>query len=124
VAALALTSAESDRLAGARQEIQKLIDEAGADASVAFRMLDGSAELLYRPDVEYHAASTMKVPVMIELFKQVRSGRIKLDDVLPITNEFHSIVDRSIRSASATIPTPRFTRRSAERCRIANCARR
>jgi len=100
VAALALTTAESDRLAGAQREIQKLIDEAGADASVAFRMLDGSAELLYRPDVEYHAASTMKVPVMIELFKQVRAGRIKLDDQLPIQNEFHSIVDRSRYSLS------------------------
>ncbi len=100
VAALALTTAESDRLAGARQEIQKLIDEAGADASVAFRMLDGSAELLYRPDVEYHAASTMKVPVMIELFKQVRAGRIKLDEALPIKNEFHSIVDRTAYSLS------------------------
>jgi len=100
VAALALTTAESDRLAGARQEIQKLIDEAGADASVAFRMLDGSAELLYRPDVEYHAASTMKVPVMIELFKQVRAGRIKLDEALPIKNEFHSIVDRTVYSLS------------------------
>jgi acetylornithine deacetylase/succinyl-diaminopimelate desuccinylase-like protein/beta-lactamase class A len=101
VAALALTTAESDRLAGVQLEIQKLIDQAGADASVAFRMLDGSAELLYRPDVEYHAASTMKVPVMIELFKQVRGGRIKLDEQLPILNQFHSIVDRSTYSLSA-----------------------
>ena len=99
-AALALTAPESDRLAGARQEIQKLIDQAGADASVAFRTLDGSSELLYRPDVEYHAASTMKVPVMIELFKQVRGGRIKLDDQLPIKNEFHSIVDHSTYALS------------------------
>ncbi len=98
VAALALTSAESDRLAGARQEIQKLIDEAGADASVAFRMLDGSAELLYRPDVEYHAASTMKVPVMIELFRQARAGGLSLDDRIAVVNEFHSIVDGSAYS--------------------------
>ncbi len=101
VAALALAAPESDRLAAARQDILKLIDQANADASVAFRLLDGSAELLYRPDVEYHAASTMKVPVMIELFRQVHGGRIKLDDQLPIRNEFHSIVDHSTYTLNA-----------------------
>ena len=100
-AVLSLTAAEPDRLAAARQEIVKLVDQANADASVAFRMLDGSAELLYRADVEYHAASTMKVPVMIELFRQVRGGRIKMDDALPITNQFHSIVDRSTYTLNA-----------------------
>jgi beta-lactamase class A len=95
LAALAVSAPETDRLAAARLEIQKLIDQANADVSVALRMLDGSAELLFRPDVEYHAASTMKVPVMIELFRQARGGRIKLDDQLTVRNEFHSIVDHS-----------------------------
>jgi len=88
-------AAPPDTLAAARQEIQRLIDAAGADVSVAFRTLDGRAELLFRPDVEFHAASTMKVPVMIELFRQARAGAIRLDDQLPIVNEFHSIVDGS-----------------------------
>lgn len=101
VVAVAVAAPETDRFAAARQDIQKLIDQANADASVALRMLDGSGELLYRPDVEYHAASTMKVPVMIELFRQARGGRIKLDDQLPIRNEFHSIVDRSVYTLSA-----------------------
>jgi beta-lactamase class A len=101
LAALAVSAPETDRLAAARLEIQKLIDQANADVSIAFRMLDGSAELLFRPDVEYHAASTMKVPVMIELFRQARGGRIKLDDQLPVRNEFHSIVDHSIYALNA-----------------------
>jgi beta-lactamase class A len=91
----------ADPLDPARQEIQKLVDRAGADVSVAFRMLDGSAELMYRPDVEYHAASTMKVPVMIELFRQARNRRIALDDHTPIVNKFHSIVDGSVFELSA-----------------------
>ncbi len=37
----------------------------------------------------------MKVPVMIELFRQVQAGTLSLDDPLPIRNEFHSIVDGS-----------------------------
>jgi beta-lactamase class A len=62
---------------------------------VAFRLLDGSGELLFRPDIEYHAASTMKVPVMIELFQRARNGAIKLSDEIPVVNQFHSIVDGS-----------------------------
>src|SRR5439155_2089223 len=37
-----------------------------------------------------------KVPVMIELFRQAEAGRLRLDDPLPIENEFHSIVDGSV----------------------------
>ena len=94
-AAVLALAAPPDPLAAARHDIQTLVDNAGADASVAFRTLDGTAELLYRPDVEFHAASTMKVPVLIELFKQARANRIKLDDQLPIVNKFRSIVDGS-----------------------------
>src|SRR5262249_34008053 len=86
---------ESASMAAARKEILELVDKAGADVSVAFRMLDGSAELLYRPDVEFHAASTMKVPVLIDLFRQARANHIRLDDAVPGVNQFHSIVDGS-----------------------------
>jgi beta-lactamase class A len=37
----------------------------------------------------------MKVPVMIELFRQAGAGTVSLDDPLPIRNEFRSIVDGS-----------------------------
>jgi beta-lactamase class A len=38
---------------------------------------------------------------MIELFHQVREGKVKLDDTLPIKNEFHSLVDGSIFTLDA-----------------------
>jgi beta-lactamase class A len=78
-----------------RAEIEQLVTASGADVAVAFRSLDGRSELLIQPDVEFHAASTMKVPVMIELYRQSRAGFFKLDDRLPVTNTFHSIVDGS-----------------------------
>jgi beta-lactamase class A len=71
------------------------IAKSGADVAVAFRTLDGRDELLIQPDVEFHAASTMKVPVMIELFRQARAGALSLDDRIPVVNQFHSIVDGS-----------------------------
>ena len=81
--------------AGAAAEIQALITSSGADVAVAFRTLDGGAELFIQPDEAYHAASTMKVPVLIELFRQAHAGLLSLDDRIPVVNQFHSIVDGS-----------------------------
>ena len=80
--------------------IRSLIAQSGAEVAVAFRTLDGSHELLIDADKSFHAASTMKVPVMIELFRQADVGRLKLDDALLIRNEFHSIVDGSLYKLS------------------------
>ena len=76
-------------------KVRSLIAASGAEVAVAYRSLDGKSELLIDPDKTFHAASTMKVPVMIELFRQVEAGTLKLDDPLPIRNEFRSIVDGS-----------------------------
>jgi beta-lactamase class A len=80
--------------------VKAAVADSGAEVAVAFRMLDGSRELLLDADKTFHAASTMKVPVMIELFRQASTGALRLDDPLPIRNEFHSIVDGSVYSLS------------------------
>jgi beta-lactamase class A len=67
----------------------------GADVAVAVRTLDGGVEVLIDPDTVFHAASTMKVPVLIELFRQADAGLLSLDDPLRVRNEFRSIVDGS-----------------------------
>jgi beta-lactamase class A len=95
VVALLLTQAFTPAVSDAKGKIDALIKASGADVAVAFRTLDGRDELLIQPDVDYHAASTMKVPVMIELFRQARAGTLRLDDQIPVRNEFHSIVDGS-----------------------------
>lgn len=46
-------------------------------------------------DSVLHAASMMKVPVMIEVFRQAEEGRFSLDDSLVVENRFRSIVDGS-----------------------------
>jgi beta-lactamase class A len=75
--------------------VRALITASGAEVAVAFRTLDGTSELLIDPDKPFHAASTMKVPVMIELFRQAETGTLKLDEPLLIRNDFRSIVDGS-----------------------------
>jgi beta-lactamase class A len=87
--------------ARSRAAVERLIKDSGADVAVAFRTLDAPGgspprlELLIQPDVQFHAASTMKVPVMIELFRQARAGLARLDEPLEVRNEFASIVDGS-----------------------------
>ena len=76
-------------------QVRALVAASGAEVAVAYRTLDGTAELLIDPDKSFHAASTMKIPVMIELFRQAEVGTLGLDDPLPIRNEFRSIVDGS-----------------------------
>ena len=97
IALLALTLAAPGHAADSalRTRIMPIVANSGAEVAVAFRTLDGRTELLLDPDKVFHAASTMKVPVMIELFRQAQSGQLSLDDSLPIRNEFHSIVDGS-----------------------------
>jgi beta-lactamase class A len=76
--------------------IQDRVAKSGADVGIAFETLDGRLIWSSRGDDVFHAASTMKIPVMIELFHQVREGKVKFTDSLPIKNEFHSLVDGSV----------------------------
>jgi len=87
--------AQDTKLAAAEAAVQARIVKSGADVAVYFKTLDGKAQWSVRGDDVFHAASTMKIPVMIELFHQVQDGKAKLTDTLVIKDEFHSIVDGS-----------------------------
>lgn len=87
--------AQDARLAAAIQEAEQRIAESHADVGVAFQTLDRQAEWFYHAEESFHAASTMKVPVMIELYRQVKEGKIRLDQSITIHNEFHSLADGS-----------------------------
>src|SRR5688572_7222473 len=76
--------------------LTNLISESGADAAVAMQTLDGNDELFINAETVFHAASTMKVAVMLELFRQVEQGKMQLTDRIPTHNEFTSIIDGSI----------------------------
>ena len=83
------------RLASAIPAIESTIEKSGAEVAVAFRTLDGKSQWLRRADEPIHAASTMKVAVLIELYRQVRQGKVRLDESLTVRNEFRSVVDGS-----------------------------
>ena len=45
--------------------------------------------------VVMHAASTMKVPVLLELYRRAGAGELRLDDMMEVTATFRSIADTS-----------------------------
>jgi beta-lactamase class A len=86
---------QDPRLTAAIAATESTIQKSGADVAVALRTLDGRTEWLLRAAEPFHAASTMKVAVLIELYHQVQQGRVKLEDPLTINNMFHSVADGS-----------------------------
>lgn len=67
----------------------------GAEVAVAFMDLGSSDTLFRNADVVYHAASTMKIPVMMEILRSSEAGRLPLDQEILVVNQFASIVDGS-----------------------------
>ena len=87
--------AESPKLEEAKKSVLARAEKSGAMVGIAFRTLDGKEKWYSRADESFHAASTMKVPVLIELFHQAKEGKLELTDAIVVRNEFHSIVDGS-----------------------------
>lgn len=85
-------------------EIRGIItSEAPNDSlEVAVVVLDlGSGDsLLIAGHTRMHAASTMKVPVMLELFRRAEAGELSLDSAIVVRNSFTSIADGSTYSLS------------------------
>lgn len=84
-----------------RKRIDALVAESGAETvAVAFEDLQTGRELFVNERASFHAASTMKVPVMFEVYREAREGTLKLDESVAVKNEFKSIADGSLFSVS------------------------
>jgi beta-lactamase class A len=78
------------------EQIQARISaEPGAQVGIAYVDLASGDTLFLNADTSFHAASTMKVPVMIELFRRANTGSFRMDQGLLMVNQFGSIVDGS-----------------------------
>ena len=78
------------------QVMRRIAADSAVRTGVAFwRLEQGADSLLIHDNWSFHAASTMKVPVMIRLFQMVDSGTLSLDQHVTLKNQFHSIVDGS-----------------------------
>ncbi|MBA4058065.1 MAG: serine hydrolase, partial [Marivirga sp.] len=84
---LLFTSCQSevDRL---KDNVEKELEKEPGFFAVAFKDLTSGQELLIHEHESFHAASTMKTPVMIEVFKQAAEGKFSLSDSILVKNEF------------------------------------
>ena len=83
--------------AGALQaEIESFVS-AWPEAEIAVALIDPEtgARLAIQGDRVFHAASTMKTPVLIEVYRQAAAGLFSLNDSLRVENRFTSIADGS-----------------------------
>jgi len=82
------------------EELESAIQDrvVGEDGTFAFAFVnlsDDTESILINPDTVFHAASTMKTPVMIDVFRRAGRGEFGLRDSVDIINRFYSIVDGS-----------------------------
>ena len=80
---------------------QRIASLPGAQAGVWLHDLATGETLAINASASFHAASTMKVPVMIELFRRADTGALRLDSAIILRNQFTSIVDGSPFSLGA-----------------------
>ncbi len=94
-AARPIRAQASDAMALRHLIVERTASVPGAEVAVSYRDLGGPDSLDISSDVEFHAASTMKIPVMIEVLRAAAAGRLGLDQGILLVNGFHSIVDGS-----------------------------
>ena len=75
--------------------IKAKLETVEGEFAVAFKDLQTGKTLFINEKENFHAASTMKTPVMIEVFRQAKAGKFKVTDSILVKNEFKSIVDGS-----------------------------
>ena len=99
LALLCLTFAAATAPLSAQDLFTRVVTRIGktpnTGVGVYYRRLDRPDSLLVDAAHRFHAASTMKVPVMIQVFRDADAGTLRLSDSLTVVNEFHSIVDGS-----------------------------
>lgn len=93
---LKMQAQPSDSTQDLKRAILSIFQKQTGNYALAFYNFSDSSGFSINGEELFHAASTMKTPVMIELFREAASGAFRLSDSIPVNNEFRSIVDGSI----------------------------
>jgi beta-lactamase class A len=74
---------------------ERIAASPGATVGVAYVDLQTGDTLSIAADSVFHAASTMKIPVMIEVLRRAQQGAFSLDQGILLINQFRSMADGS-----------------------------
>jgi beta-lactamase class A len=77
------------------QAVQEKEEQLGCRIGLSFEDSELPLKVEHRADELFHAASTMKVPVMIEVFRQAEQGKFDMMDKIEVDPIFHSMIDDS-----------------------------
>jgi beta-lactamase class A len=83
-----------------KQDLKRKMATQKGVYALAYKNLQTGEQWGINDRIIFHAASTMKTPVMYEVYKQAASGKLSLEDSILLKNEFKSIVDGSPYSLS------------------------
>jgi beta-lactamase class A len=75
--------------------LERYLHPPGGSIGVAYLNLETGAAYSHDDDVTFHAASTMKVPLMMALFQAIDDKQLRLDQPIAVRNQFQSLVDDS-----------------------------
>ena len=94
--------ASSQNVDSLRQSIlTRVAQTPGATVAVSYRDLNDGTTLDMNADTVFHAASTMKIPVMIEVLRRAQESAFSLDQQVLLVNQFASLADGSPYSLNA-----------------------
>jgi len=85
----------ADRFSEVLASIRRIEEENGCRIGIAYDDPSTSATIRYRAAEQFHAASTMKVPVMIEAVRRAEAGEFALTDTLLVDPRCKSVIDGS-----------------------------
>jgi beta-lactamase class A len=92
---LASCSSAKKAMQAVNNDIKAKLAEQKGTYAVAYKNLQTGEEWGINDRTVFHAASTMKTPVMYEVYRQAAAGKFSMDDSIVLKNEFKSIVDGS-----------------------------
>jgi beta-lactamase class A len=91
---MAKTEIQTARESALREQIEKIEAESGAKAvAVALHDTETGFELHYKADRWFHAASTIKVPILLGVFAAIDRGDLLPHSRVHVRNRFLSVVE-------------------------------
>lgn len=75
--------------------VDRIAASSGAVVSVTYNDLQTGERIALNADTVFHAASTMKIPVMMEVLRRSQQGAFSLDQTVLLVNQFNSLADGS-----------------------------
>jgi beta-lactamase class A len=93
---------QSPAEASCLRKIDSIFHAQPGSFALAFKDLSTGRQLFLHEHEVFHAASTMKTPVLVEIYRQAAIHRLRLTDSIVLKNEFISIADSSVYQLDST----------------------